>query len=215
MWAVKSLSLAQKSIVSALTWRYHLSWSNRPWGIWGSGDVLLEQEAPAWITIGITLRNQWYDMIRYMNIYDLWFMIYMIYVLWYMIHDTWNMIHDTDTVMVWYGMDVWMYVYNCIYNYSDRVFPSKPRLSKPKGIHMSLLRPVLPPPSWPGPAAIVDLGVTNERWGGLSVALIINKYGNIFWTPALCCNCCSWANLNWNQVEVRQRSIFQFDIIYV
>ena len=146
---------------------------------------------------------------------DMWYdMIYMIYALWYMIHDTWNMI----LILVLYGMvlygcmDVCMYVYNCIYNHSDRVFPSKPRLSFPKGIQMSLLRPVLPPPSWPGPAAIVDLGVNQWKMGRAFSCFDHNKYGNNFLTPALCCNCCSWANLNWNQVEVRQRSIFQFDI---
>ena len=65
--------------------------------------------------------------------------------------------------MVWYAC---MHACKCKYinNYFDRVFPSKPRLSKPKGIHMSL-RPVLPPPSWPGPAAIVDLGRDQRKMG--------------------------------------------------
>ena len=148
----------------------------------------------------------WYD------IYDLCFMIY---DTWYMIHDTWNMI----LILVLYGMvlygcmDVCMYVYNCIYNHSDRVFPSKPRLSFPKGIQMSLLRPVLPPPSWPGPAAIVDLGVTNGRWGGLSVALIITNMGIIFWLQHSVATAA--AEQISTEIKLKSDSDLYFNLIYV
>ena len=148
---------------------------------------------------------------------DMWYdMIYMIYALWYMIHDTWYMKHDTDTGIVWYGI-VWMYgcmyVCNCIYNHSDRVFPSKPRLSFPKGIQMSLLRPVLPPPSWPGPAAIVDLGVTNGRWGGLSVALIITNMGIIFWLQHSVATAA--AEQISTEIKLKSDSDLYFNLIYV
>ena len=141
---------------------------------------------------------------------DMWYdMIYMIYALWYMIHDTWYWY-----CMVWYCMDVWMYV--CMYiivyiiiliGYFPAshvwVFQGYPDVSSSTSPASSIMTRACCH-CWPG----------RNQWkmGRAFSCFDHNKYGNNFLTPALCCNCCSWANLNWNQVEVRQRSIFQFDI---